>query len=824
MGVVPPRQKELNSEGAPIVKMKAGLTPVIVPLMLSAFAALCSAQDCPVTTDAATYPNPPLTYPMTSDRYAVQYQLSGSGTFTNAQVYISYYGGTNSSPFLNASRYPADESLSFVSIPAAPGTAVAIRVTKIFGSNFPAIGQMSVRPAAKGIQISSVSPTVVQFATTTAADFAGDQFILHWNGTATQSGAIQGLAIFLNPPYTRPTGSNVKVIGTPSDLTGDLSSFDTLDIESTVAVASTGAVAFIVPANINNIFLGPGAWLQGKLRFTESGVGNIRRIYGPGVLDGSRFNYMNRHCSSTSDHPDDGYQSISWIRLPNKINGVPTVADGFIVDGPILSDNDFYATDWFDNTTINNLKIIGWNGNNDGIQMGITVRVSNVFIHTGDDSLKMWGSYITVTNATVWQGWNGGVINLGWFDNSPGDDCVIDSVYVVETDWSLSNTPSFTSTTLNFDNSAIVASLMVPGTVYGGLIPSVFRNIYVEDPPRVLFSLKITPSVTMNAPTVDLTLPGVLNLNLENIFTPASKLQNSIGFQTVDGTPLTGTMNIGLTNVMITPPGGTATALTGANAAKLGDLVTNGANVDIAYATAPIAATPPVVNSGGVLNDAGFTVGAPVAPGSIASVFGTGFGTSTSGVTVLAGGIAAPLFGVYGTQINFQVPWQLSGQTQTALTVTSGDRTSASITVPLADSAPGIFLLNPAGQGAVEIAGTALIAAPAAAFAGSRPAQRGEYITIFCTGLGAVTNQPATGALALVNPVSSASGGPVTVSIGGVNATPSFSGLAPGFLGLYQINVQVPPNAPIGPAVPLTISVGGTTSNQATIAIAAAGS
>jgi hypothetical protein len=188
-----------------------------------------------------------------------------------------------------------------------------------------------------------------------------------------------------------------------------------------------------------------------------------------------------------------------------------------------------------------------------------------------------------------------------------------------------------------------------------------------------------------------LSLPSVLNLNIENLFTPASNLENSIGFQTVNGTPLTGSMNIGLTNVMITPPNGTATALTSANATTLGDIGTNGSNVGIAYASARVATAPPVANSGGVLNDAGFAVGAPIAPGSIAAVFGSGFGTSTDGVTVLIGGIAAPLFGVYGTQINFQVPWQLSGQTQTALTVTSSDLTSASITVPLAGSAPGIF-------------------------------------------------------------------------------------------------------------------------------------
>jgi uncharacterized protein (TIGR03437 family) len=57
------------------------------------------------------------------------------------------------------------------------------------------------------------------------------------------------------------------------------------------------------------------------------------------------------------------------------------------------------------------------------------------------------------------------------------------------------------------------------------------------------------------------------------------------------------------------------------------------------------------------------------------------------------------------------------------------------------------------------------------------------------------------------------------VTIGGVPATPSFAGLAPGWVGLYQVNVQVPANAPTGDAVPVTLSVGGAVSNQVTIAV-----
>jgi uncharacterized protein (TIGR03437 family) len=60
---------------------------------------------------------------------------------------------------------------------------------------------------------------------------------------------------------------------------------------------------------------------------------------------------------------------------------------------------------------------------------------------------------------------------------------------------------------------------------------------------------------------------------------------------------------------------------------------------------------------------------------------------------------------------------------------------------------------------------------------------------------------------------------PVSVSIGGIDSEVYFAGLAPGFVGLYQINVRVPPTAPTGAAVPLTVTVAGATSNTATLTI-----
>jgi uncharacterized protein (TIGR03437 family) len=141
--------------------------------------------------------------------------------------------------------------------------------------------------------------------------------------------------------------------------------------------------------------------------------------------------------------------------------------------------------------------------------------------------------------------------------------------------------------------------------------------------------------------------------------------------------------------------------------------------------------------------------------------------------------------------------------------------------VPIGAFSPGIFTIPPGGtgQGAIKIANSATYAAPEGSVPGSlaRPAKIGEFISIFCTGLGAVTATPATG-------VPSPSPSPTTVDtpevmIGGVAATVSFSGLAPGFVGLYQVNVQVP-NVAGGDAVPLLLSIGGVNANAVTVAIA----
>jgi uncharacterized protein (TIGR03437 family) len=240
-------------------------------------------------------------------------------------------------------------------------------------------------------------------------------------------------------------------------------------------------------------------------------------------------------------------------------------------------------------------------------------------------------------------------------------------------------------------------------------------------------------------------------------------------------------------------------------------------------ATIPTAPTAPTVVS--TVNAGSYVI--PVVAGSIAGVFGSNLAIgqassmmplplptslAESGFTI--GGHAAPLYFAMPTQVNIQIPWELAGQTQASVIATVNGEVSNTQIAALATFAPGIFTVNSTGtgQGAVLVAPTAQLAAPGS------PASRGGYVSIFCTGLGPVTNQPATGAAALVSPLSYTMTTP-TVTIGGMMAVVSYAGLAPDFAGLYQVNAIVPPGVSPGNTVQVVISMGNFASNTVTIAV-----
>jgi len=254
----------------------------------------------------------------------------------------------------------------------------------------------------------------------------------------------------------------------------------------------------------------------------------------------------------------------------------------------------------------------------------------------------------------------------------------------------------------------------------------------------------------------------------------------------------------------------------------------------------PQAPPAPSVSQNGTVNNASFAAGTnPLAPGTIAAIFGTNlnngaeFSNSAFGIdgkllmtlggaSVQLNGIAAPLFSSFPGQLNVQVPEELAGSSSASVVVTVGGVASAPQTVQLASSSPGIFTIssNGEGQGIIQIANTVIFAAPEGSIPGAQahPVAQEQFITIYCTGLGAVTNPPGTGRRASDNPLSETIETP-QVTIGGIPAHVVFSGLTPNLVGLYQVNAQIPAASATGNTIPLVLTIGGRQSNPVTIAV-----
>jgi uncharacterized protein (TIGR03437 family) len=190
---------------------------------------------------------------------------------------------------------------------------------------------------------------------------------------------------------------------------------------------------------------------------------------------------------------------------------------------------------------------------------------------------------------------------------------------------------------------------------------------------------------------------------------------------------------------------------------------------------------------GAVVNAASYAAG--VAPGSLATLFGV----NLSGTSVLLNGVDVRPFYASDTQVNFYVPAE-TPLGESVITVNAPSGLQVSSTINLIAEQPGIF------SGAVVHSRTTVSAL-------TTPVSAGEFIEIYCTGLGPTR---ISGGLArtTVTPV---------VSFGAIAVTPSYSGLS-GFVGLYQVNVQVPAGLPSG-TVPLVITSGSTYSNEVKIAV-----
>jgi uncharacterized protein (TIGR03437 family) len=207
-----------------------------------------------------------------------------------------------------------------------------------------------------------------------------------------------------------------------------------------------------------------------------------------------------------------------------------------------------------------------------------------------------------------------------------------------------------------------------------------------------------------------------------------------------------------------------------------------------------------VISQNGIVNATNYA-GGPIAAGELISIFGTNFGatslnvnsaennalpSSILGTKVLFNGRPGAITAITPTQINVFVPYEIGSISSVDVQVQVDDVLSATVTMPVAATAPGFSssILNQ--DGTVNTA--------------ANPAPRGSIVSFYGTGLGQMIPQLPDGALAIATPYSTPVNPPI-LTIGGQPATILYAGDAPGFpTGVFQINATIPTTINPGPA------------------------
>jgi uncharacterized protein (TIGR03437 family) len=242
-----------------------------------------------------------------------------------------------------------------------------------------------------------------------------------------------------------------------------------------------------------------------------------------------------------------------------------------------------------------------------------------------------------------------------------------------------------------------------------------------------------------------------------------------------------------------------------------------------------------------VVNSATFQSSVPVAPGGLATLFSNGLATDKATISastwprtvlnrqlVINDDTQAPIYYLDAGQVNFQVPSNATvGSNRIAVRAADTEELIAGGSLVVSNASPGLFTVaqSGAGQAAVLNQDNTINSAV-------NPARAGSIIVLYGTGQGQVSPAVPDGTAVPLGTLSSTVAVPTSDSRTCLNSQPSmcvsfggtafgdikYSGLAPGFIGLWQINVQLPPNV-TGNAVAVRVVINGTPSNTVTVAV-----
>jgi hypothetical protein len=351
---------------------------------------LCLCANAPELAELDVYEG---TAGPVSDKYTVI--LQQNTTTVSPHVYM-----------VDGNKYDhqRDRTVSWVDFAQKELNTVKVTITRTGGNTFPA--NTEIRPSRYGITLQRINGyQSIQF------DVTGNKkwISVHYGGedprddAPNNSSKKDAMLVFINDmPEPVPADVDIEYLPGVNNL---------LDNRQGRGILTTDRVNY-------TIYLHRGAYIYGKIK---AGY-NSMKVLGNGILSGEKFNWVDR-----LEVPEDHTHMIEpegW-----------TVQRCEIVGPTIVNASSFYIVTT-GNWTIDQVKIIGWDWNNDGMQIRNGTIISDCFVKTGDDSIRMMEGNVQVRRCVVWQHNNGGSVISGWkWGRGAQKNMTVEHCDIIATEW-----------------------------------------------------------------------------------------------------------------------------------------------------------------------------------------------------------------------------------------------------------------------------------------------------------------------------------------------------------------------------------------------------
>lgn len=533
------------------------------------------------------------------------------------------------------------------------------------------------------------------------------------------------------------------------------------------------------------------------------------------------------------------YQSSLTVSVPTGTNGSTYTLDTFNIGTGTLNLTASSSVPWLV-PTVGTSQVCGLRGGCYPVAIAFQTASLTAGTYTGviilsDPNAIDSPQYISVTadvggdvpSSLVFYLAPGGATSATFTTNGPI------RTNVANASWLTTSTSSNAATGDYVTTVTATASSSMAVTAYNGTI-TITGSSFAPDNTQIPVTLNVTTQPIAQASSSTLSFNIAQGAQPETI--PLGVSDSGEGTLTVSGvtataanggTWLTATTVTGGVSVTANPMGLSPNTYTGTVT-----IASNGVNGNLVIPVQLVIAAqgPPVASAGGVVNNGTFASGEPLAQGDIAAVFGNQLdydapqgattlplGTTLDNVQVLVNGTAAPVYYVSGTQINFEIPIDAATGDGTVQVVRNGMAGNL-IYVDINAQVPRFIVYN-GGYGIMTTPENALTGIP------SNPVKVGDTVVIYAIGLGPTSPPVTSGTASPTSPLATVAGttqvcfGVETPFFQAPCATPSFVGLTPGFVGLYQINVTIPSGISSGNNIITLLLVNNVESTSVSLAV-----